>query len=109
VSLSPAQRGAIHLHCEHLSKALKGDGVTVQELLSKSVERSWTLLTIKDMLWKDLAMRLYGVESTEDLTPPQITEIYDIINKFTSTNWGIHVPFPSMESLEEKRQGGGNL
>jgi len=109
LSLSAAQRGAIHLHCEQLSKALKSEGATVQDVLSKSYERNWTLLNIKNLLWKDIAKRAYGLDSTEDLTPPQITEIYDTINKFTSTHWGVHVPFPSMESLAEKRQGGGNL
>ncbi len=109
MSLSAAQRGAIHLHCEQLSQALIREGATVQELLSKSVERNWTLLTIKELLWKDIARRAYGVDSTEDLKPQQITDIYDTINKFTSTHFGVHVPFPSMESLENKRQGGGNL
>ncbi len=102
--LTDAQRRAIHLHCEQLCDALKNEGATVQDVLSKSIERHWTKLTIKDLLWKDIASRAFGAESTEDLETEQITAVYDVINKFTSTHWGIHIPFPSMETLSEKQR-----
>jgi hypothetical protein len=103
-NLTGSQRGAIHLYCQQLSDALMAQGESVQDVLSKSIERSWTKETVKELLFKYIAKKAFNKDSTEDLEPKEITEIYDTINRFTSNNFGVHVPFPSMETLSEKQR-----
>ena len=102
--LPPQLRKALHLYCEQLAKAMTDEGMTIQEVLSKSVERQWTKDSVKELLIKDLLKRAYGKDSTEKATANEITAVYDSINKHTSTHWGVHVPFPSEEEISRSQQ-----
>ena len=57
-------------------------------------------------VWKSIQFTMYRTTSTTELTSKQCDEVYDVLNKFLSQEFGVHLAFPSieaqaMESLDE--------
>src|SRR3990167_10868598 len=98
-NLTRQQQNALHLFYELLSKEFQKEGITMTTVLSKFViDTPATKYTVKELMWKPLQLALTGKESTTKLLKKEeIDLVYESINKFTSENWGIHIPFPSQE------------
>ena len=94
-----AQNNSLHLLFDLLAKELQKEGITMQMVLQKFIlETPATKTTIKELLWKPLQFALIGKGSTTELLKQEeIDLVYDALNKFTSENWGISVPFPTHE------------
>ena len=69
----------------------------------------WSRELVKEILWRKVQKKYTGKKSTTELdSTGEITQIHDILNKFLSENFHIHVPFPSIETLIEKQNGQDN-
>jgi len=92
------QNAALHVLFTSLAKELNEKGLTVQEVLAKTVELDWNPKRIKEDLWRPIQIALTNKVSTTDLDKTsEIDEIYETLNRFMA-QWGIHVPFPSEET-----------
>ena len=99
-----AQNNALHLFFEQVAKALNDNGydvrVVLQVIADKGVDMFWSKETVKELLWKKVQKKYLDKNSTTELdSVGEITEIYEMLNKFLGENFYIHVPFPSIETL----------
>ena len=88
------QRNAIHKWLRLVAAELNAEGVTMQMLLEKKklpVNPTYDLL--KEVVWKPLCKAMYGVDSSEDLEPSQVNEIYIQADRFFNS-LGARVDFP---------------
>lgn len=94
------QNSALHLFLTQLAEALNEQGITLQQLLARSVEVYPTMENLKEDLWRPLQIKMFAKKSTTELAKlGEINQIYDSINKAVAF-WGIHIPWPSKTSDE---------
>ena len=53
-------------------------------------------------IWRAIMFTQTGKQSTTEMTTSEIDKVYDTFNLFLGENYGIHIPFPSMESLYQQ-------
>jgi len=96
------QNRALHLWFRQVSEALNKEGQDVKVVMNKmkqGVDIFWTENLVKELLWREIQIRMFGKKSTTELLKrEEIEKIYDPINKFLGQHLGIHVPFPSEEN-----------
>ena len=110
VKRTEQQNKALHLWFDQLATALNDAGLPIPAVLEKkSVDVEWNDRCVKELLWRPIQVIVTGKESTTKPNASEYTKIYEILNRHMGTIFGVHVPFPSMDRLENKRQGGGNL
>ena len=68
---------------------------------AESTDLPWTMLKVKDLLWRELQIHVTNKTSTTKLTKKEIDEVYEVFNLVLS-RYGVHIPFPSRELWEEK-------
>ena len=91
------QRKAQHLYFRQLAKALNDGGWDMKatmEVLSKSAKIPWSMLAIKERLWKPVQKDTYGKSSTTELNTDQVGPTYEALNFVTGSKLGVSVPFP---------------
>lgn len=94
------QNKSLHKFCELLAEALNEAGYEMKAVLAvKQVDIPWNKDRVKDVLWKPLQEAMTGKESTTELNTVDPSEIYEVLNRHISQNFGVHVPWPSEESL----------
>jgi phospholipase C len=94
---TPTQNNALHKYCGMLSTAFNDAGYTVEMILTKPLNISWTDYLVKELIWKRVQEGQLGKESTTKLETHEVGKIYEEINNFTGSEYGIYVPFPSRE------------
>lgn len=92
-----------------IAEALNNEGldvrVVLQVIAEKGVDMMWSKELVKELLWRRIQKRYLNKQSTTQLDSiGEITEIYDMLNKFLGEQFFITQPFPSIESLMEKQQ-----
>lgn len=100
------QNSAIHLYLEWLAKALNDAGwdmTATMNKLSKKATIPWSLLSIKERLWRPVQLNTFGHESTTKLDTDQVGTVYESLNLVTSERLGVSVNFPDkfMKMYEE--------
>lgn len=95
------QNRALHLWFTQLSTALNEGGYDMRAVIREGVDIFWSPFTVKDHLWRPVQKALLGKESTKDLNKDEIDKVFDVINKAVGERCGVHVPFPSWETLTE--------
>ena len=91
------QRKAQHLYFRLLAKALNDAGWDMKatmDVLSKNAKIPWSLLAIKERLWKPVQKDTYGKSSTTELNTDQVGPTYEALNLVTSEKLGVSVQFP---------------
>lgn len=90
------QNSALHKYFELLADALNDAGLTVQAVLEKKIELNWTPEMIKELLWREVQMRLYGKKSTTKLDKVgEIDNIHDHLTRHLGEKFGLeYIPFP---------------
>ena len=80
-----------------ISELLNNAGLTVQEVLSEKVELEWTPFRVKENLWRDFQMRMFGKESTKDLDKVEdIDKIHHHFTRFLGEKFHLENPeFPN--------------
>lgn len=104
-----AQNNALHLYFEQIAQALNHEGydvrIVLQVIAEKGVDMMWSKELVKELLWRSIQKKYTGKKSTTELDSiKEITDIYDMLNKWLGENFQIHVPFPSMETLIEENE-----
>lgn len=97
---SPEQFNALHLYCQRLADALNDAGYDQKAVLEKkALPAPNTKESIKE-IWKAAQAAMYPTEgrvSTTKLTPGQVCQVHETLNRFFAENFGIHVPWPTGE------------
>jgi len=95
------QNRAMHKLFRELSQQMNEQGLTLQQVLRTDVETMMTPKLVKEVIWRPVQKAMYGKESTTQLTTDEVDKVFDVINKHLGKH-GIHVPFPSIETLMEE-------
>ena len=103
------QNNALHKLFELYVTALNDAGYSVQVVLKKVPELSWSKYNFKELIWRRFQQAELGKNSTTELSTKDIDKIYDEVNRFLSEEFYITEPFPSIKEIlmkqrmEEKR------
>lgn len=95
------QRGALHVWCKLMAEALNDAGFEMQvTILSRSKEETiieipWDGPTFKKIWYKQTLVKMTGLKSTEDQKTVTPGEVYNVLARFFSEAYGVHVPWPS--------------
>jgi hypothetical protein len=92
------QNNSMHLYQTQLAQAFNDEGLSVEKVLSKPLDMPWSKNLIMDLIWRVVQQSLYGTKSTTELSTIEISEIYEVINRFTAQEWGVSVPWPEEDS-----------
>ena len=115
--MTPQQRKAMHKYCRDLAKALDdagymavakperdiGDG-RQQFPWKEGIDVSFSMEIVKENIWKTVLAAMEGKDSTEDQNTVDVMEVYEQINRHMGEKFGIHVPWPSEETLSEEQR-----
>lgn len=91
------QNKAMHKYYELLASALNDAGFSVQMVLTKPLEISWSPNLIKELIWRRVQEALLNKDSTADLTSSEVSEIYMEVDRAVSQQTGVSVSFPEDE------------
>jgi hypothetical protein len=97
------QNSALHLYYTLLANEFNENGLDVMHTLRQDIEVPWTPILVKELIWKKIQKVMLNKKSTTELSKTEdIDKIYDTINRWTSIKFGISIPFPSEEELNNK-------
>lgn len=103
---TPDQNKSIHKYYELLAEELNNAGYDMRVFLEEAPKLNipWTKESIKEM-WRIVQIAMTGKESTADLDSTEVDKIYKVLDSRVSEITGVHIEFPSEESLHtgEKR------
>lgn len=91
------QRKAIEVYCRELATALNDAGLDQRAVLAQmreGVEIPWQQETVKDTLWRRIQVAILGKESTTKLNADEVSRVYDTLNRWTGSTFGVSVQFP---------------
>lgn len=97
-TLTPPQRGALHVWCEQYAQALNDAGFLRKKVLfatGEVVEVDWSMLTFKEDVYKVMLEALSGKTSTEQQTTVEPSEVANHINRYFAESRGFSIPWPS--------------
>lgn len=77
----------------------------MKRTLKDGVDIPWQSSSIKEYLWRPIQKAATGKDSTINLEPKEIDDIYDILNRHLGEKFSINVPFPSEDELFNKKVG----
>jgi len=89
---STQQNKMLHALFKDIAKGLNDEGITMQEFIKDSFEMYADEHSIK-WLFKQLAQKAYGVDSTQKLSTTQINTLLDMFTLKLS-NYGIELTLP---------------
>ena len=93
------QNKALHLWFRWLAEALAEKHYDFRNL---KIEIQPTEYLVKQFMWKPVEEALYGKKSTKALEISEVSVIYDHLNKALGEKFGIHIPFPTEEDLQNR-------
>ncbi len=93
------QNNAIHLYCEMIAECFNEMGWTFkfEGVKGMEIELQYTMILVKETLWKPIQMALFNKKSTTELERREVTEVAEKIEQFFALQ-GIDLPFPSIEN-----------
>ena len=94
------QNDSLHLWFELISQILNDSGKDMRVFLKPEIEIPWTKDNFKNFVWRPVQEHLVGKKSTTELTTKEVSEVYEVLNRFLGEKHGIHVPFPSIDREE---------
>lgn len=90
------QNKAIHKYCSLLADKFNDAGLDMMTVLKeKSVPVSWTMSSVKDVIWRPIQVAMFQTESTTKLETDQVSRVYKQIARHLSTNLQIDQSFPN--------------
>ena len=92
---TPQQNKAIHKYFSLVSDALNDAGLDMRAVLKADAELPWTPASVKTYIWKAVQDAMLDKESTTALTPKEVNEIYEVVDRHLSNTFNLHVEFPS--------------
>lgn len=85
-------------------------GEVANELLNQGIERRTVIEDLEGYscpidaafvkeVWRSIMYTMTGKTSTTQMSNQEAQKCYDVFNRFLSDEYGIHVPWPSVEAL----------
>lgn len=99
---SDKQHRALFKYLGDLANELNSAGIDQKMFIDNL--KGWEVPITKEFLhqiWKLKQGKMFLTDSTKLLTTEQVSQVYDAVNHFTSTQFGVSSPFPSEEELEK--------
>lgn len=96
---TPTQNRSIHKGFELIAQAFREKGYSVEDLLTildYRIELEWTKTLVKEILFKQIAKKMFDRDSTKDLTTKELQEVWENMSRRIAPS-GVYVPFPSTE------------
>ena len=97
-SATGQQRKALHVDCQIIADKLNDAGKDMREVIKQEIEIPWTMLSVKEFIFKPIMKAMFQIESTTELTKneQQIDKIHQVIMRELGTKYGIEYhDFPS--------------
>ncbi|MFT6047294.1 MAG: hypothetical protein ACI9WC_003008 [Arenicella sp.] len=88
------QNRALHKWCSMVATDLNDGGYSVPIVLEKAVDGEWDGDAVKALLWKKVQKVVIGKESTTEADRCEYTAVYDVLNRFLGSKFGISVDWP---------------
>jgi hypothetical protein len=88
------QNAAMRVYFKLLADALNEAGVDMRDL-RKPVRANKDI--VRDSIWQPVMTAMTEKESTAELSSSEVSEVYEVVNKWTAERWGVSVPFPTHE------------
>lgn len=91
------QNKAIHKYCSLLATAFNEAGYDMAKVLQqKEVEVSWTMESVKDVIWRPIQLALYPKKnSTTQLETGEVDKVYRQIARHLANKFNINQSFPN--------------
>jgi hypothetical protein len=99
---SLAQNAALHKYCELLAKELNDAGLDMKKVLTKKPDIPWSMLTVKEHLWKPIQEAMTGKTSTAQAEKKEYIDVYEVLNRHISGKFGLSVPWPCKDEEENQ-------
>lgn len=96
------QNASLHKYYALVSKSLNDGGFTIQKVVAlfKKAGISWTMLAVKDVIWRNIQIAVTGKVSTTKLNSDEVTKVYKNVDFYLTDKVGIEsIDFPSIESM----------
>ncbi|MEE9223087.1 MAG: hypothetical protein V3V40_06480 [Nitrosomonadaceae bacterium] len=90
------QNAALHVYFTLLAEALNDAGYDLRRFfeLRPKIDIPWDDRLVKKELWKPLQEVVLEKESTAEADTCEYTKVYEVLNRFTASKFGVHVPWP---------------
>jgi hypothetical protein len=89
------QNASLHLYCGMLASELNQHGFDMYTVLSQDIAIPWNEVLAKELMWRPVQKAMTQETSSTKPNRKDYGAIYDVINRHISTNFGVHVPWPS--------------
>ena len=93
------QNKSIHKYCDQLAKAYNDAGLDMKTVIDQQAEIPWSMERVKENQWRQIQTALGMPSSTTKLVSGEVTQVYEVLNRHTSSSFGISISFPSLDSL----------
>lgn len=93
------QNKALHVLFRLLAETLNEAGLDMRKTLKPDIDIPWNDKTVKEYLWRPIQEAQLKKPSTTELTTKEIDAVFDTINKHLGQQFGLHVPFPSIDAV----------
>jgi hypothetical protein len=103
---STLQNASMHKYFTLVAEQLNSAGLSLQKVVShfKKADLDWTMIAVKEVIWKNLQKALLKKDSTTKLESDEVTIIYKAMDRYLTTTFGVDsIDFPSQESLRRKQ------
>lgn len=97
------QNRSAHLWHTQVAEAFNEAGLDIKMVLSKDLEHPWNGILVKELIWRKAQTSMYGKRSSKQLTTKEQTEVFEVINRYIGEEFGIHVPWPCIDTLIEQQ------
>ncbi len=93
------QNGSMHLYFEMLAYELNAAGFDVMKTMKHDFEIPWNEKLIKELLWTNLQLAMFGIKSTAELNTKQVGEVYKVLDKHLADKLGVSVDWPCKDNM----------
>jgi len=93
------QNRAIHTYFSMLADSLNNAGYDVRKAMRHDVPIPWTERLVKELIWRKVQKAMFDIESTTKLDVSQISDVYEVINRYTAESFCVSVAFPEKDRL----------
>ena len=100
---SLTQNAALHLYCTQLAQALNDAGLDFRIVLREDIEVDWTPELVKQYIWKPVQEAITGHKSTTKPKRDEYSKIYETVNRFVSSRFGLFAAWPSKDSINQQQ------
>ena len=96
------QNRSLHKYFELVAEQLNDAGYDVKAVLKHQVDVNWSMILVKEIIWKAAQRVSLGKSHTAELTTDEVDKIYKQVDRYTSEKFGIHQEFPHIPDHEEE-------